>query len=277
MSFKEGEDYYFENGLMVFTAAYHLKRGYCCGSGCRHCPYDKKIKVALSWSGGKDSALALFYLLKEGKYEIDHLFTTIEKKSGKVGLHEVPEVLIERQAAALGLPLKKLYFEPSKEHDAYGNLVSDHWTGLKKAGIQHIAFGDIFLQDLKAYRDALLERQEMTGIYPLWEKPGKELVDEFLDLNFKTCLCAVDDQFFRLDEAGLDLSPAVLDNMDRGADPAGENGEYHTFVYDGPIFKHPVKFTRGEKYSRTYNFKYIDDEGKPVGKTSTFHFCELSP
>lgn len=151
LQLKEGVDYYIENGLYVFTEAYHLKRGYCCKSGCRHCPYGymKKKKIAVSWSGGKDSALALHNILQNSDYEVDHLFTVFDSELKRVGLHGVPEQLIEKQAKAIDLPLKKLYLKASASHDNYNQLMVDYLAKLKEEGISFIMYGDIFLEDLK--------------------------------------------------------------------------------------------------------------------------------
>ena len=274
---KEGEDFYIEEGLYVFTEAYHLKRGYCCKSGCRHCPYGymKKQKVAISWSGGKDSALALYYLLNDQKYEVDHLFTVFDKKSKRVGLHGVPEHLIERQAEAIGLPLKKLYLESSEQHDNYENLMQDYFRKLNKEGVRHVMYGDIFLDDLKEYRDAMLAEEGLKGVYPLWEKESSNNIYKFIELGFKTLVCAGKKGLISKEELGKTVDVTFIHNLSEEVDPSGENGEFHTFVYYGPILKKPVAFDTGDIIEKTYKYKSVDEAGNEKLHVSTFHFQEI--
>lgn len=275
---KEGVDYYIDNGLYVFTEAYHLKRGYCCGSGCRHCPYTevkKKIKVAISWSGGKDSALALWQLMQNELYEVDHLFTVFDKELKRVGLHGIPEHLIEKQAEALGLPLKKLYLPASEDHDAYEKLMTNYFNTIKIDGISEIMFGDIFLEDLKLYRDKMLAKAGLKGNYPIWKKDTGNLVRQFVDLGFKTIICAANVQYFSRGQVGAIIDHTFLNSIPETVDPGGENGEYHTFVFDGPLFSFPVDFQRGKIISKTYRFKLINDAGEEEEQLSTYFFREL--
>lgn len=274
---KEGEDYYIEDGLYVFTEAYHLKRGYCCKSGCRHCPYGymKKKKIAVSWSGGKDSALALYNILQDDNYEVDHLFTVFDKELKRVGLHGVPEQLIEKQAKAIGLPLKKLYLPASESHDNYNRLMEDYFQKLKEEGIILVMYGDIFLEDLKKYRDEMLEKSGIKGIYPLWEENTGKNIYRFLDLGFKTLTCAGKDPLIKKEDLGQVIDLKFIQHLPDEVDPCGENGEFHTFVFDGPIFKEPVDFHLGETTEKTYEYKSINEAGQEVLHTSKFNFQEI--
>lgn len=277
MSFKIGEDYYIENGLYVFTEEYHLKRGYCCGSGCRHCPYGykKKQKVAVSWSGGKDSALALYKLLQNDEYEVDHLFTVLDKDLKRVGLHGTPQKLIEKQAQNIGIPLKKLYLPSSGSHDNYEILMWDYLDQLKDQNIGNVMYGDIFLEDLKEYRDKMLNKAEVTGIYPLWEKDSRQLINEFIDLGFKTITCAGKDPLIKREMLGKVIDRQFIKDLPSEVDPSGENGEFHTFVFDGPIFQKPIKFQMGDLIVKTYEYRSVNQSGQEVLHISKFHFQEI--
>lgn len=275
---KEGKDFYIENGLYVFTEDYHLKRGYCCDSGCRHCPYKKvedKIEVAVSWSGGKDSALALWYLLQDDRYQVVHLFTVFDEELKRVGLHGTPEHLVEKQAKAMGLPLKKLFLKSSENHGAYEQLMDQYFNKLRQHGTRHVMFGDIFLDDLKKYRDQMLKKTGLKGIYPIWKKDTKVLVRKFISEGFKTAVCAANAKYFSESALGKTIDENFLVELKEGVDPGGENGEFHTFVFDGPIFRNPVKFSIGKVVQKDYEYKILNKEGEEEVQKTTFLFKEF--
>ncbi len=170
---------------MVFTEAFHLKRGYCCKSGCRHCPYGFKKKITISWSGGKDSAFALFKVMASGEYEVVNLHTVIDKHNHRVGLHGVREELIEAQAAALGIPLVKLYLPASNDGDAYASLMRSFYKISAADGIDYVMFGDIFLEDLRRYREDLLTDSGLVPDFPLWNVQTTMLWSDFLIVEFQ--------------------------------------------------------------------------------------------
>jgi len=273
------EDYYFENDLIVFTEAYHWKRGYCCESGCRHCPYGfckmKKQKVSISWSGGKDSAFALYKILLSGQYDIVNLHTVIGEDTRRVGLHGVPEELIEEQAVALNLPLKKLYLKTSDNHDEYLALMDSFYCQSKDEGIEAVVFGDIFLEDLKKFREQLLEKSKLLPVFPIWEFDSALIVQDFINVGFKTLLCSANAALFDQQQVGKTIDRTFLESLREGIDPCGENGEFHTFVYDGPIFKRKVEFDLGEIVSRSYSFKKRNEDGSINEITSSFWFQDL--
>lgn len=271
------QDFYYENGLMVFTAAYHEKRGYCCQNGCRHCPYGfNKTKVSISWSGGKDSAFALYKIMASGKYEVVSLHTVIGKDTGRVGLHGVREELIEQQAKAIGLPLEKIYLESADDHSAYEHTMNAFY---KKTAthIDAIVFGDIYLEDLKSYREKLLEPSGIKGIYPLWQIDTHVLIQDFLNIGFKTAICSCNEALHQLELLGLTLGERIVQQFPPTTDPCGERGEFHTFVFDGPVFKHPVEFGTGEKVFKTYEYKKINDDGAIEKLTTVFWFQDFLP
>jgi len=184
-------DYYWENGLIVFNEAYHLRRGSCCQSGCRHCPYgfrkeNTKKKLSVSWSGGKDSAFALYKIISSEEYKIVNLHTVFDKDTRRVGLHGVSEKLIERQAEEIGLPLEKIYLPCSDNHAAYTNCMQSFYHQSSEKGIDGIVFGDIFLEDLKTFRLHLLKSSGLESFFPLWGLSTRRIVNEFIDAGFKS-------------------------------------------------------------------------------------------
>ncbi len=234
-----------------------------------------KPKIAISWSGGKDSAMALEKIITEGQYEIDHLHTVIDHDNRRVGLHGVGEELIEQQAESLQIPLRKLYLQASKDHSNYESLVKDYYLKLKSEGINYVLFGDIFLEDLKDYRDKMLLQCGVEGIYPLWKLNTSELLEEFLDKGFKTLICAANKAYFSESELGKTIDRNFSSQLNEAVDPCGENGEFHTFVYDGPIFTRPINVERHEVVEKSYSYKQQDVDGKLITLTSSFLFQEL--
>jgi uncharacterized protein (TIGR00290 family) len=230
-----------------------------------------KIKVSLAWSGGKDSAFALWSLLKDERYEVVSLHTTFGEESRRVGLHGIHESLIQQQAESIGLPLDKLYYPASQTNAAYEKVMSGYLEELKKRGVSHIAFGDIFLEDLKKYREDQLRGMGMECVFPLWGKDTKSLLEEFLGHGFKTLVCAADAALFEENQVGKELGLELVQNAKKPIDPCGENGEFHTFCFDGPIFQKPVDFDLGETISKGYKFK--TDDG--VEHSKKFWFKEL--
>ena len=279
MQHDSNEDYYWENGLMVFTRQYHLKRGYCCGSGCRHCPYRREEKalprVSVSWSGGKDSAFALYVILSSKEYHVEHLHTVIDADTHRVGMHGIPESLLDRQAEAIGIPLKKIYLPASRSDEVYREKLAEFYKECVIDGIQAVVFGDIFLQDLKAYRELLLKPFQLDGLFPLWNADSSDLISTFLAKGFKTAICAADARYFFKEDTGRTLDKEVLNMLPSEVDPCGENGEFHTFTFDGPIFRRPVPFRFGETFEKTYSYTVIGDQGEPVEVMSSFWFREL--
>lgn len=195
----------------------------------------------MSWSGGKDSSYALHNLIKDGKYLIKYLLTNIYKPNGRVSMHGVPEGLIEAQAKEIGIPLVKLYIE-EKTNAEYEQKMKQLLLNFKSEGITKVAFGDIFLEDLKEYREKRLAEVNMEGIFPLWKKNTVELAQQFIADGFKTHICSIDLSKVPEHFAGTDYSEQFLAQLPGNVDPCGENGEFHSFCYEGPIFSSPVNF-----------------------------------
>jgi len=265
---------------MVFTEAYHLKRGYCCKNGCRHCPYGFKKaiarqKITVSWSGGKDSAFALYKILNEDKYDVVSLHTIINEETKRVGLHGVREELIDLQAEQIGIPLQKIYLESSESHTAYEIVLRSFYKHCTTNGISAVVFGDIFLEDLKKYREELMKESRLVPIFPLWQNDSARLIKEFIDAGFKTLICSANSKFFSPDELGKTIDQQFLETLPAEVDPCGENGEFHTFVYDGPIFKKPLSCWCGEVVSKTYVYQQKKEDGSTTKLESEFLFQDL--
>jgi uncharacterized protein (TIGR00290 family) len=238
---------------------------------------DLKKKVTISWSGGKDSAFALFKVLRSGNYEVRGLHTVINSETKRVGMHGVREELIERQAESLGLPLQKLYLDSSESHDQYTTLMRDYYQQCARENFDAVVFGDIFLEDLKAFRDGLLQSAGLRGLYPLWETNTKQLAEEFIIEGFKTLICSANAKHFTRAHMGTLLDVAFLKTLASDVDPCGENGEFHTFVYDGPVFKKSVDFERGEIVRKVYSYQKVDADGRVEKLETAFLFQDFLP
>lgn len=210
--------------------------------------------VLLSWSGGKDSALALYHLRRLGRYDIVGLLTTVSAEYRRVSHHGVREELLDQQAAALGLPLEKLYIPTNSAlpctHDLFAQMMGEKLTRYRDAGIYVVAHGDIFLEGLRQYREANLARLGMRGLFPLWHRDTTALVHEFIELGFRAIVTCVDGQKLAGRFVGRDLDLAFVHDLPPAVDPCGEYGEYHSFVYDGPLFKYPLCISRGDVVER---------------------------
>jgi len=214
-------------------------------------------KIILSWSGGKDSTLALYELMHQGDYEIT-LLTTITDEYGRISMHGVREALLEQQAQALGCPLEKVYITPQSSNYEYETRMEEVMNRYKQQGVARVAFGDLFLQDIRQYRESNLSKLGMEAIFPLWGRDTRELADAFVALGFKAILTCVDARVMDGDFAGRYFDQELLSDFPENIDPCGENGEFHSFVFAGPIFKKTVDFSVGERVLRDERFSYCD-------------------
>lgn len=216
------------------------------------------VPVLLSWSGGKDSALALHALRRDGRYQVTGLLTTVNEHYGRVSMHGVREALLDQQAERLGLPLFKLKLSERPSNEEYERKMLAALEGFKAQGIRNVAFGDLFLEDIRQYRVDQMRRLGMQGLFPLWQRPTDRLAREFIALGFKAVLCCVDEQQLSTEFAGREFDDSLLKDLPAGVDPCGEHGEFHTFVYAGPIFNRPIVFTRGTHVQRDGRFQFCD-------------------
>ena len=206
--------------------------------------------VLMSWSGGKDSCLALYEIQKLSNYRVVALLTTITREYDRVSMHGVRRVLLERQAASLGLPLHQVLISKGANNEEYEAAMAQAFNEYHQNGIDSVVFGDLFLEEIKAYRDQFLARHEMKGLYPVWQRNTTELIQEFIGLGFKAVVSCVDSKTLDRSFAGKTIDDDFISSLPANVDPCGENGEFHTFVYDGPNFTQPVGFALGETILR---------------------------
>lgn len=232
-----------------------------------------KPKAIFNWSSGKDSALALYKILQEEKFEITSLLTSINKEFQRISMHGVHVSLLEKQAESLGFPLAQLELPKEPSMEEYREMMESIMTDFKKQGVTHSIFGDIFLEDLRKYREDQLAAAGIQGVFPLWKKDTKNLIEEFMDLGFKTIVTCINETYLDKSFAGRVIDKQFIEDLPENVDPCGENGEFHTFTFDGPIFKDPIGFEVGEIVKKTYpKPKSGNDEenGEYV-----FWFCDL--
>lgn len=214
--------------------------------------------MIVGWSGGKDSALALYDIQKSGGYEVAALLTTVTQDFDRVSIHGVRRVLVEQQAEALGLPLERMVIPKGASNKDYERELLTLLRSHRNRGVISVVFGDIFLEDIKKYRDELLAKIGMHGIYPLWRRDTRELAELFISLGFKAVVTVVDGHVLDKEFSGREYDEKFLADLPKGVDSCGENGEFHTFVYNGPIFKKSVTFTKGAVALRENRFWYCD-------------------
>ena len=216
-------------------------------------------KLVLSWSGGKDSALALYELQKTSDFEMYALLTTFVQGYDRVSMHGVRRALLEEQAKCLGIPLEQLFLPQRSSNEEYVGAFKEALTGSRKAGVSAVAFGDIFLEDVRSFREEqILKEAEMRGVFPLWKKDTVELAHSFISLGFKAVTTCVDASALGQEFVGREFDEEFLSGLPSSVDPCGENGEFHSFVYDGPIFNKKVPYTLGEIVFRDNRFHYCD-------------------
>jgi uncharacterized protein (TIGR00290 family) len=205
--------------------------------------------VLMSWSGGKDSAVALHELQREGR-EIAGLMTMVAGDADRVSVHGVPRDLVRRQATALGLPLHEVVLPSRPSNAEYEAAIGELFAAQRAAGVGTVAFGDLFLEDVRAYRDGLCARLGMRPIYPVWGRETRAFATDCAAYGFRTVLCCVDLAKLDLGFAGRELDAALLADLPPGVDPCGENGEFHTFVFAGPNFTGPIPIEIGAREAR---------------------------
>ncbi len=209
-------------------------------------------QAIFNWSGGKDSALALYKVLQDSRYHIASLLTTLSKEHQRISMHGVRGALLDQQTASIGLPCRKLYLPETPTMTAYEHLLAGALDELRSEGAAVAIFGDIFLEDLRRYRENQLAAASWQAAFPLWGVPTTELIREFIALGFKTITTCVNEKYLDQSFVGRVIDEAFLRDLPAHVDPCGENGEFHTFVFDGPLFQYPVAFEKGEVVYRKY-------------------------
>ena len=215
-------------------------------------------KVLLAWSGGKDSAMALYELEMTQGYEIAALLTTLTEDYDRISMHGVRVALLERQAESLRLPLEKVLISRDSSNEEYESRMEAKLREYLSRGVTSVVFGDIFLEDLRQYREKNLSKLGMKGVFPLWKKDTAGLARTFIDLGFKAVVTCVDSEALEGKYVGRVYDEQFLSDLPASVDPCGENGEFHSFVYDGPVFRERIPHKKGEVVLRDNRFHYCD-------------------
>lgn len=242
-------------------------------------------KVVFCWSGGKDSALALNRLRQDGRYEIVSLLTACNGHYQRVSMHGVRLELLDAQARSLGLPLEKIFLSRHSSNEEYQQKMSGCLLAHKERGVTGCVFGDIFLEDLRRWREQNLAGIGLRGIFPIWKIDTRELIREFIALGFGSVICCANDAWLDEFAVGRQIDAGFVRSLPAGVDPCGENGEYHSFAFAGPIFREPVKFTVGEKVYRPLEQTHPGGASPSSAAcplpgarpTKGFWFCDLLP
>ena len=214
--------------------------------------------VIVSWSGGKDSARTLNELTHDPHYRIRSLLTTITEGYDRISMHGVRDSLLDRQAEAVDLPLLKVPIPQAASNRQYEDRMREVLVREHVNGARAVAFGDIFLDDVRRYREEKLSQVGLKAIFPIWKRDTRELAVEFIKAGFRAILTCVDSRQLDGSFVGRTFDHSLLSELPVGIDPNGENGEFHTFVYAGPIFRQPIPVRRGEIIVRENRFYYCD-------------------
>lgn len=215
-------------------------------------------KAVLFWSAGKDSAMALNRLQQDPEMEIMALVTTLNERYRRISMHGISESMLDRQSGQLGIPLIKMWVPDDPDNSSYEKAFLKLCRELKNEGIDTLVFGDIFLDDLRMYRENLAHKAGLKVHFPLWKIPADQLVAEFTNTGFRAITCCVQSNGLGMDWIGRQLGPDFFSKLPAGADPCGENGEYHTFCYDGPVFNRQIAFKTGEIVFKPVNIRQSD-------------------
>jgi len=218
------------------------------------------VPILFSWSGGKDSAMALHALLQNTDYQVVSLLTTVTEGYERISMHGVRNGLLRRQAESIGLPVEEVRIPPQCPNTIYETRMAETVLRFRQRGIFHVAFGDIFLEDLRAYREGKLALANMSAVFPIWKVDTRELAARFQRDGFRAFAACIDPRKLDKSFAGRELDAAFFRDLPSGVDPCGENGEFHTFVFDGPIFRFPIPVRCGQVVER-----------------DSFVFCDLLP
>jgi uncharacterized protein (TIGR00290 family) len=219
-----------------------------------------RLPLALAWSGGKDSGLALAALRADPTVEVVSLLTTVTGDYDRISIHGVRRAILEAQVSAVGLPLIVATIPAAASNDVYESSLATALEVVRRQHpeVRHIGFGDLFLADVRVYREHLLQRLGWTPVFPLWGRDTALLARQFVDQGYRAILTCVDTSQLSAEFAGREFDAALLDDLPRTVDPCGERGEFHTCVYDGPLFQHPLRLERGERVWRDERFEYCD-------------------
>ncbi|RVT75418.1 diphthine--ammonia ligase [Flavobacterium sufflavum] len=240
-------------------------------------------KALFNWSSGKDSALALYKILQDSEFEINCLLTSVNQQYQRISMHGVRVELLEQQAQSIGIPLDIMQIHEMPTMEVYENVMQQTLEKLKTKGITHSVFGDIFLEDLRKYREDKLATMGFEGVFPIWKIPTHDLIQEFISLGFKTIVVCVNERFLDKSFVGRIIDQQFIDDLPENVDVCGENGEFHTFSFDGPIFQKPIDFEIGEIVYRKYEKPKQESSNTACDTNDTtaydygFWYCDLIP
>lgn len=238
-------------------------------------------KALFNWSSGKDSALTLYKILQNPDFKIEYLLTSINQQYQRISMHGVRVELLEAQSQSIGIPLKIMQIPEMPTMEVYEKVMTETLTELKNEGITHSVFGDIFLEDLRKYREEQLAKLDFKGVFPIWKIPTKELIQEFISLGFKTIVVCVNERYLDKSFVGRIIDQNFINDLPENVDVCGENGEFHTFTFDGPIFSKPIDFEIGEIVYRKYESPKQDSSNKACDTSQNevfdygFWYCDL--
>ncbi len=241
-----------------------------------------KKKAVFNWSSGKDSALALYKISQNNEYEICYLLTSVNQEFQRISMHGVRTELLEEQAKSIGLPLEIMQIPVMPTMEVYDSVMQITLSKLKKDGITHSIFGDIFLEDLRKYREDKLAEIDLKAVFPLWNSPTRDIIAEFIALGFKTIVVCVNERFLDKSFVGRVIDEDFINDLPENVDVCGENGEFHTFTFDGPIFSQPILFEIGEIVYRKYERPEKKESSDAACNSATsdpfdygFWYCDL--
>lgn len=215
--------------------------------------------------------MCLHKVLQGKAFDVRYLLTTVNRNFRRISMHGVREELLEAQARSIGIPLIKVYVSEGSNEE-YERNMEETLRNFINEGITNVIFGDIFLEDLRKYREDNLAKVNMRGFFPLWKRETKELIEEFLALGFQTVTCCTNDAYLGEEWVGRMINREFVTSLPPGVDPCGENGEFHTFCFSGPLLKKEIKFTLGEKVFQPLEVKQAD-----AATTKGFWYCDLLP
>ncbi len=222
-------------------------------------------KIIVAWSGGKDCAFALYKALQSKEYKVEALISNKHTDTRRLTMHGIRETLIAQQAQAAGIPLDFIELTDNT-HETYENTLRRKLQHYRQQGVEYVLHGDIFLEDLKAYRDKKLAEAGLKGLYPLWKQDTTQLITDFYRAGFRTVICATNEANKHL--LGKEITPGLIAEMAENTDPCGENGEFHTFCFDAPFFQQPIAYQLGKVVKKAYTHNQT---------TQYFYFIDILP
>jgi uncharacterized protein (TIGR00290 family) len=233
----------------------------------------------MNWSGGKDSAMALHQMLLSSNYNVTHLLTSVNSAYDRISMHGVRKSLLQQQAEAIGLPLNTTELGEQPGMEEYEQCMQNAVLKLIDSGCTHAVFGDIFLEDLRQYRENKLHELGVQCVFPLWKQDTSELMKAFIAAGFRAIVVCVDERYVDKSFCGRIIDESFLRDLPAGVDACGENGEYHTFVFEGPIYRRPILFEIGDIVYRKYRTPSDSDSCRTTSDATHtgFYFCDILP